>query len=73
MLSVPSKHHLAPLLLPVAVEASWRLQRWPLLQDLLQRVSERASRNGSCYLSLMGVCMPHLDLKEPVLLTTRPL
>ncbi|CAN0248862.1 unnamed protein product, partial [Ectocarpus sp. 8 AP-2014] len=36
-LSVPSKHHLAPLLLPVAVEASWRLQRWPLLQDLLHQ------------------------------------
>lgn len=38
MLSVPSKRHLAPLLLPVAVEASWRLQRWPLLHDLLQQV-----------------------------------
>ena len=37
MLSVASKHHLAPLLLPVAVEAAWRLQRWPLLQDLLHQ------------------------------------
>lgn len=48
MLSVPSKHHLAPMLLPVAVEASWRLQRWPLLQDLLDQVSERASY-GVCF------------------------
>lgn len=38
MLGVASKQHLAPLLLPVAVEAAWRLQRWPLLQDLLHQV-----------------------------------
>ncbi|CAM9291538.1 unnamed protein product [Discosporangium mesarthrocarpum] len=37
MLNVMSKQHLSSLLLPVAVEASWRLQRWPLLKDLLQQ------------------------------------
>lgn len=56
MLSVPSKHHLAPLLLPVAVEASWRLQRWPLLHDLLLQVSENCHA-VFCFLSPMVLSM----------------
>ena len=47
MLGVESKQHLAPLLLPVAVEAAWRLQRWPLLQDLLGHQA-RGARETYC-------------------------
>lgn len=35
MLSVPGGRSAAPAVLPLAVEAAWRLHAWPLLSDLL--------------------------------------
>ncbi|CAM9563001.1 unnamed protein product, partial [Phaeothamnion confervicola] len=40
MMSMHWKRHLAPALLPLAVEAAWQLERWPLLTDLIRQCDD---------------------------------
>jgi hypothetical protein len=50
-LSVPSGRMLAPALLPLAVEAAWRLRNWPLLSDLVLQCEVEVS--PACNLTVL--------------------